>query len=61
MVARINPLRFIKAKPNEPARADFDKTIARMMEGARKFDPSKVKASDVALAASMGVSDEASV
>jgi hypothetical protein len=29
-----------------------------MMEGARKFDPSKVKAADIALAASMGAGDE---
>jgi ParB family chromosome partitioning protein len=59
VVARINPLRFVKANPGEPVRGDFDKTIERMMEGARKFDPSKVKASDIALAASMGASDEA--
>jgi ParB family chromosome partitioning protein len=58
VVARINPLRFVKAKPGEPVRGDFDKTIAKMVEGARKFDPSKVKASDIALAASMGSSDE---
>jgi len=58
VVARINPLRFVKAKPGEPVRGDFDKTIGRMMEGARKFDPSKVKASDIALAASMGAGEE---
>jgi ParB family chromosome partitioning protein len=58
VVARINPLRFVKAKPGEPVRGDFHKTIGKMMEGARKFDPSKVKASDIALAASMGSSDE---
>ena len=58
VVARINPLRFVKAKPGEPVRGDFDKTIGRMLEGARKFDPSKVKASDIALAASMGAGDE---
>ncbi|HTU62395.1 MAG TPA: ParB N-terminal domain-containing protein, partial [Polyangiales bacterium] len=54
VVARINPLRFVKQKPGEPTVADFDKTIGRMMEGARKFDASKVKAADIALAASMG-------
>jgi ParB family chromosome partitioning protein len=58
VVARINPLRFVKAKPGEPVRGDFDKTIERMMEGARKFDPSKVKAADIALAAAMGAGDE---
>jgi ParB family chromosome partitioning protein len=58
VVARINPLRFVKAKPGEPVRGDFDKTVARMLEGAKKFDPGKVKASDIALAASMGAGDE---
>ncbi|MFT3923884.1 MAG: chromosome partitioning protein ParB [Myxococcales bacterium] len=58
VVARINPLRFVKAKPGEPVRGDFDKTVGRMLEGARKFDASKVKASDIALAASMGSGEE---
>lgn len=53
VVARINPLRFVKSKPGD-AKPDFDKTIDRMIEGAKKFDASKVKAADVALAASMG-------
>jgi ParB family chromosome partitioning protein len=58
VVARINPLRFVKAKPGEPVRGDFDRTLDKMMEGARKFDPAKVKAADIALAASMGAGDE---
>ncbi len=58
VVARINPLRFVKAKPGEPVRGDFDKTIARMLEGARKFDPSKIGAADVAAAAAMGGGEE---
>jgi ParB family chromosome partitioning protein len=58
VVARINPLRFVKSKPGEPLHADFDKTLERMLEGARKFDPTKVKASDIALAAAMGGSEE---
>jgi ParB family chromosome partitioning protein len=53
VVARINPLRFIKAGKDD-ARPDFDKTIDRMLEGAKKFDPSKVKAQDVAIAAAVG-------
>jgi ParB family chromosome partitioning protein len=53
VVARINPLRFIKAGKDD-ARPDFDKTIDRMLDGARKFDPSKVKAQDVAIAAAVG-------
>ncbi|MET0340239.1 MAG: chromosome partitioning protein ParB [Polyangiales bacterium] len=58
VVARINPLRFVRTKPGEPTQADFDKTLDRMMQGAEKFDASKVKAADIALAASMGGSDE---
>jgi ParB family chromosome partitioning protein len=53
VVARINPLRFIKPGKDD-ARPDFDKTIDRMLDGAKKFDPSKVKASDVAIAAAVG-------
>ena len=54
VVARINPLRWIKPKPGQPIKGDFEKTIAKMLEGARKFDPSKVGAADVAAAAAMG-------
>ena len=57
VVARINPLRFLKPGKDD-ARPDFDKTIDRMLEGARKFDPSKVKAQDVAIAAAVGGGDE---
>ncbi len=52
VVARINPLRFAKLGADE--KADFDKTIDRMIEGAKKFDPSKIKAQDVAIAAAVG-------
>ena len=54
VVARINPLRWIKAKPGQPIRGDFDKTIAKMIEGAKSFDASKVKAADIAAVATMG-------
>jgi ParB family chromosome partitioning protein len=57
VVARINPLRFLKSGPDD-ARPDFDKTIDKMIDGANKFDASKVKAQDVALAAAVGGSDE---
>jgi len=57
VVARINPLRFVKSKPGD-ARPDFDKTVDKMIDGANKFDASKVKAADVALAASIGGSSE---
>ena len=52
VVARINPLRFVKAGKDE--KSDFDKTIDKMIEGAKKFDASKVKAQDVVLAATVG-------
>jgi ParB family chromosome partitioning protein len=54
VVARINPLRWVKPKPGQPVKGDFEKTIAKMLEGARKFDASKVGAADVAAAAAMG-------
>ena len=53
VVARVNPLRFVKPGKDD-ARPDFDKTIERMIEGAKKFDPSKVRAQDVAIAAAVG-------
>ncbi len=54
VVARINPLRWIKARPGQPIRADFDRTLGKMLEAARDFDPSKVKAADIAAAAALG-------
>jgi ParB family chromosome partitioning protein len=54
VVARINPLRWIKTKPGQPIKAEFDKTIDKMIEGAKGFDASKVKAADIAAAAAMG-------
>jgi ParB family chromosome partitioning protein len=53
VVARINPLRFVKSKAGDP-KPDFDKTIDKMIDGAKNFDASKVKAQDVALAAAIG-------
>jgi ParB family chromosome partitioning protein len=52
VVARVNPLRFAKTGPDE--KSDFDKTIDKMIEGAKKFDPSKIRAQDVAIAAAVG-------
>jgi len=43
VVARINPLRF-QRKPT----ADFDETIDKMLASARRFDPARVKADQVA-------------
>jgi ParB family chromosome partitioning protein len=45
VVARINPLRFQRG-----AKADFDETIERMLAGAKRFDPGRIKADQVARA-----------
>jgi ParB family chromosome partitioning protein len=42
VVARINPIRFSKGA------ADWEETIDKMLAAARKFDPSKVKADQIA-------------
>lgn len=50
VVARINPLRWVRAdKPGQKApRADFDATIAKMIASAKKLDASKVRPQDLA-------------
>ncbi len=50
VVARINPLRWIRApKPGQRApRANFDETIDRMLEKARAFDAGKVRPQELA-------------
>ena len=45
VVARINPLRFKRG-----AKAEFDETMERMLASARRFDPGRVKADQVARA-----------
>jgi ParB family chromosome partitioning protein len=45
VVARINPLRFQRG-----AKAEFDETIDKMLAAARRFDPAKIKADQVARA-----------
>jgi ParB family transcriptional regulator, chromosome partitioning protein len=45
VVARINPLRFKRG-----AKAEFDETIEKMTAAARRFDPAKIKADQVARA-----------
>jgi len=51
VVARINPLRFKRG-----AKAEFDETVDRMLAGALKFDPAKIKADQLASAG--GPADE---
>jgi ParB family transcriptional regulator, chromosome partitioning protein len=62
VVSRINPLRFVPvargAKAREAPRPDLGKTLTKMTEAARRFDPGKLKAADVAAAAWMGGSEE---
>jgi ParB family chromosome partitioning protein len=50
VVARINPLRFVRAaKPGQKApRAEFDETMTKVFALAKKFDPEKVRPQDVA-------------
>jgi ParB family chromosome partitioning protein len=52
VVARVNPLRFAKLGADD--KADFDKTIDKMIDGAKKFDAGKIKAQDMVLAATVG-------
>jgi ParB family chromosome partitioning protein len=50
VIARINPLRWQKAaKPGQKApRGEFEKTIGKMLESAKKFDAGKVRPQDLA-------------
>jgi ParB family transcriptional regulator, chromosome partitioning protein len=50
VIARVNPLRFQKpAKPGQKApRAQFEPTIQKMIDSAKKIDPTKIKPQDVA-------------
>jgi ParB family chromosome partitioning protein len=56
VVARINPLRFAKLGADD--KADFDKTIDKMVDGAKKFDAGTIKAQDMVLAATVGGGDD---
>jgi ParB family chromosome partitioning protein len=53
VVARINPLRF-QRKPT----ADFDETIDKMLGSARRFDPSRIRADQVARSGGAPAGDE---
>ncbi|MEJ7733776.1 MAG: ParB N-terminal domain-containing protein [Polyangiaceae bacterium] len=60
VVARINPLRWQKAaKPGQKApRAEFDATIDKMIESARKMDPKKIRPQDLASMAGSAPAEE---
>jgi ParB family chromosome partitioning protein len=53
VVARVNPLRF---RPKDAPPLSFDEAIERMLQGATKLNPDKIKIDD--LAKSGGVPDE---
>ncbi|MEZ4365175.1 MAG: hypothetical protein R2939_02670 [Kofleriaceae bacterium] len=53
VVARINPLRFVKAAAGAPP-PDLMRTLDKMIAAAEAFDPSKIKAADLAVAAAVG-------
>jgi len=54
VVARINPVRFVKAKPGATAPAmAMGAALTRMAAAARRFDAASVRGSDVALVAAV--------
>ncbi len=58
VVARINPVRFVKQKRGETAPAmPIGAALTRMLASARKFDAAKVRERDLALVAAAGGSE----
>ena len=54
VVARINPVRFVKQKPGDKSPAmPIGAALTRMAASARKFDPDKVRERDLALVAAV--------
>jgi ParB family chromosome partitioning protein len=53
VVARVNPIRFVKPGGERP---DLAATLAKMLTAANDFDPSKIKAADLAVAAAAAAS-----
>jgi ParB family chromosome partitioning protein len=51
VVARINPLRFSRARKDGPA--DFDATLDKMLAAVERFDAGMIKAKDLAAAAAI--------
>lgn len=60
VVARANPLRWIKApKPGEKApRAEYEPTLKKMLDAVRKLDPAKIKPNDIAASGGPPVAEE---
>jgi len=55
VVARVNPLRF---RPKEADPLSLDQALDRMLSGARKFNPEKIKMEDIAKSGGGGVGEE---
>jgi ParB family chromosome partitioning protein len=53
VVARCNPVRWIPAKKGEAPPMTMAELLTRMTANVRKFDPSKVRAQDLAIAAAV--------
>ena len=58
VVARINPVRFVKAKKGAAPPMPLGAALTRMAAAARKFDPASVRERDLALVAAVAVGAE---
>jgi len=58
VVARINPVRFVKQKKGAPPPMALGAALTRMAASARKFDPASVRERDLALVAAVAPSDD---
>jgi ParB family chromosome partitioning protein len=58
VVARINPVRFVKQKRGAAPPMAVGAALTRMAASARKFDPASVRERDLALVAAVGAGDE---
>ena len=59
VVARINPVRFHRAKKGETKPAmPIASALTRMLAGAKKFDADSVKRGDLALVAAIASADQ---
>ena len=55
VVARVNPLRF---RPKEADPLSLDQALERMLSGARKFNPQKIKVEDIARSGGGTIAEE---
>ncbi|HEX2486233.1 MAG TPA: ParB/RepB/Spo0J family partition protein [Myxococcota bacterium] len=59
VVARLNPVRFVKTKPGAVPPMALGAALTRMAASARKFDPASVRERDLALVAAVASGDDA--